>query len=317
MNKTSAQSPSLTAHRPELGILLKVVAIGLFTIMSGMIKEAVQSVPTGEAVFFRSFAALPVILIWLALRGDLPRGLRTKQPLMHVWRGLVGTTAMGLNFLGLGMLPLPEATALSYVTPIFTLILAALMLGERIRLIRISAVAVGLLGVLIMLSPRLGASLQDTAFIGALCILGASAARGFVQIHLRKMVQVEETAAIVFYFSLTASALALLTAPFGWVMPSPFVLGLLVGAGLIGGVAQILVTSSYRFAPASLLAPYDYASMLFAIVIGYIWFAELPTLVMLAGAALVIAANAIVIWRERRLGVVRGKAKRLMDPKGG
>lgn len=314
---TARQTPNLISHRPELGILLKVVAIGLFTIMAGMIKEAVQSVPTGEAVFFRSFAALPVILIWLALRGDLPRGLRTKQPLMHLWRGLVGTTAMGLNFLGLGMLPLPEATALSYVTPIFTLILAALMLGERIRLIRISAVAFGLIGVLIMLSPRLGSSLQDTALLGALCILGASAARGFVQIHLRKMAQIEETAAIVFYFSLTASLLALMTLPFGWVIPSTMEWMLLIGAGLIGGVAQILVTSSYRFAPASLLAPYDYASMLFAIVIGYIWFAELPTVVMLLGAAVVIAANVIVILREHRLGVVRGKAKPLMDPKGG
>ena len=289
---TAKQTQDLVSHRPDLGILLKVVAIGLFTIMAGMIKEAVQSVPTGEAVFFRSFAALPVIPIWLAVRGDLPRGLRTKRPLLHLWRGLVGTTAMGLNFLGLGMLPLPEATALSYVTPIFTLILAALMLGERIRLIRISAVTFGLIGVLIMLSPRLGSSLQDTALVGALCILGASAARGFEQIHLRKMAQIEETAA-----------------PVEWM--------LLIGAGLIGGVAQILVTSSYRFAPASLLAPYDYASMLFAVVIGYVWFAELPTVVMLLGAAVVIAANVIVILRERRLGVVRGKAKPLMDPKGG
>ncbi|KIC06748.1 membrane protein, partial [Leisingera sp. ANG-M1] len=95
--------------------------------------------------------------------------------------------------------------------------------------------------------------------------------------------QSEHTAAIVFYFSLTASALALLTAPFGWVIPDPQTAARLVGAGLVGGVAQILVTSSYRFAPASMLAPYDYASMLFAIVIGYIWFNEWPTLVMLAG----------------------------------
>ena len=317
MTEKAAQPPNLTSHRPELGILLKVVAIGLFTIMAGLVKEAVQSVPTGEAVFFRSFCSIPVILVWLAWRGDLPSGLRTKKPLMHVWRGLVGTCAMTLNFLGLGMLPLPEATALSYVTPIFTLILAAALLGERIRLIRISAVAFGLIGVLIMLSPRLGNSLQDAALLGALCILGAAACRGFVQIHLRKMAQVEQTGAIVFYFLLTASALSLLTVPFGWVMPSPKEWMLLIGAGLIGGVGQILITSSYRFAPASLLAPYDYASMLFAIVIGYIWFAELPTLVMLVGAAVVIAANVIVILRERRLGVVRGKAKRLMDPKGG
>ncbi len=131
------------------------------------------------------------------------------------------------------------------------------------------------------------------------------------------MVQSEHTAAIVFYFSLTASGLALLTAPFGWVMPDARTAALLVGAGLVGGVAQILVTSSYRFAPASMLAPYDYASMIFAIVIGYVWFEEWPTLVMLAGAALVIAGNVLVIWREHRLGLQRGKAKPMIDPKGG
>ncbi|MQQ08305.1 EamA family transporter [Epibacterium sp. SM1979] len=310
---------SKTAHSPGKGILLKAVAIGLFTVMAGLIKEVVQTVPVGETVFFRSFCALPVILLWLAIRGELRGGLRTKNPGLHVWRGLVGSTAMGFNFVGLGLLSLPEATALSYVTPIFTLILAALLLGERIRLIRISAVTVGLLGVVIMLSPQLGQdqSLQDTALIGSLCILAASAARGFVQIHLRKMAQVENTAAIVFYFSLTASALSLLTLPFGWVVPPMHTLLLLVGSGLIGGVAQILVTASYRFAPASVLAPVDYVSMIFALIIGYLWFDEWPSLVVLAGASLVILANVIVILRERKLGVQRGKAKPLMDPKGG
>ena len=150
-----------------------------------------------------------------------------------------------------------------------------------------------------------------------LLVLGATLARGFVQIHIRRMVQSEHTAAIVFYFSLTASGLSLLTLPFGWVLPDVATLSMLIGAGLVGGVAQILVTSSYRFAPASMLAPYDYVSMLFAIVIGYFWFDEWPTLVMLSGAVLVIAGNALVIWRESRLGVQRGKAKPMIDPKGG
>lgn len=310
---------SLTSHRPLLAITLKVIAIGLFTVMSGLIKDITQYVPTGQAVFFRSFFVLPVILLWLAVRGDLPKGLYTRNPMLHFWRGLVGTSAMGLNFAALAMLPLPEVTALGYATPIFTLVLAALFLGERIRIIRISAVAIGLIGVLIMLSPRLGGgeTLQDTALIGAMLVLAAAVLRGFVQIHIRKMVQSEETAAIVFYFSVTASLLSLLTLPFGWVIPEARLLWMLISTGFIGAIAQILVTSSYRFAPASLLAPYDYVSMLFALVIGYVWFAEWPSLVMLAGAALVVLANGIVIWRESRLGLVRGKAKPLTDPKGG
>ncbi|NIZ12141.1 DMT family transporter [Phaeobacter sp. HF9A] len=310
---------SLTSHRPLVGITLKVIAIGLFTIMSGLIKEITYSVPTGQVVFFRSFFVLPVILVWLALRGDLPKGLRTKSPILHFWRGLVGTSAMGLNFAALALLPLPEVTALGYATPIFTLILSALLLGERIRVIRVTAVAVGLIGVLIMLSPRLGSSetLQDQALLGAILVLMAAALRGFVQIHIRKMVQSEETSAIVFYFSVTASLLSLLTLPFGWVMPDTPVLLMMIGTGFLGALAQIIITSSYRYAPASMLAPYDYVSMLFALVIGYVWFAEWPSTVMLAGAAVVIAANAIVIWRESRLGLDRGRAKPLTDPKGG
>ncbi|MBY6066241.1 DMT family transporter [Leisingera aquaemixtae] len=308
---------SLTSHRPVLAVLLKVTAIALFTALSGIIKATSETVPAGEAVFFRSFFAIPVIVVWLTARGQLRQGLITKKPMFHVWRGLVGTSAMGMTFMGLALLPLPEVTAIGYATPIFTLILAALFLGETIRLVRISAVAIGLLGVLIMIWPRLGGDLGDGAMLGVLLVVGATVARGFVQIHIRRMVQSEHTAAIVFYFSLTASGLALLTAPFGWVMPDAQTAALLVSAGLVGGVAQILVTSSYRFAPASMLAPYDYASMIFAIVIGYVWFNEWPTLVMLAGAALVIAGNVLVIWREHRLGLRRGKAKPLIDPKGG
>lgn len=310
---------SLTSHRPMLAIGLKVCAIGLFTGLSALIKAVSDVVPAGEAVFFRSFFAIPVIVLWLSMRGDLQHGLKTKKPMGHVWRGLVGTSAMGMTFMGLGMLPLPEVTAIGYATPIFTLILAAVFLGERIRLVRISAVGIGLLGVLIMISPRLtgGMDMSSTAFVGVLLILGATVARGFVQIHIRRMVMTEHTAAIVFYFSITASVLSLLTLPFGWVVPDTKTLLLLIAAGLVGGVAQILVTSSYRFAPASMLAPYDYVSMLFAILFGYLWFEELPTVVMLAGAALVVAGNILVVWRESRLGLVRGKAKSLTDPKGG
>lgn len=312
----------LTSHRPVLAVLLKVSAVALFTVLAGVIKATADAVPAGEAVFFRSFFAIPVIVVWLAWRGELRHGLIARNPMVHVWRGLVGTSAMGMTFMGLALLPLPEVTAIGYATPIFTLILAALFLGETIRIVRITAVLVGLLGVMIMIWPRLGGigtgtGLSDGAALGVVLVLAATVARGFVQIHIRRMVQSEHTAAIVFYFSLTASGLALLTAPFGWVMPPPEALWLLIGAGLIGGVAQILVTSSYRFAPASMLAPYDYASMVFAIVIGYLWFDEWPTLVMLAGAALVILANAVVIWRESRLGVQRGKARPMMDYKGG
>ncbi|KZY04009.1 MULTISPECIES: DMT family transporter [unclassified Sulfitobacter] len=303
--------------RPALGVGLKVLAIFLFTTMSALIKATADDVPAGEAVFFRSFFAIPVILIWLIQRGQLSHGLKPVSPMGHVWRGLFGTTAMGLTFMGLGLLPLPEVTAIGFATPIFTVALAAVLLGEKIRLIRVTAVGMGLLGVMIILWPRFTSigTMEQTATIGALLILIATMMRSLVQIHIRQLVQTEHTAAIVFYFSVTASLLSLLTIPFGWVVPDAETVALLITAGLIGGVAQILVTSAYRYGSASMLAPYDYTSMLFAIVIGYVFFGELPTMVMLAGASLVIIAGALVILRERQLGLERGKVRSVTDPK--
>jgi len=250
---------SLTSHRPGLAVGLKVIAVACFSVMAALIKATSDDVPAGEAVFFRSFFAIPVIVAWLIMRGQLRHGLISQNPMGHFWRGILGTSAMALTFAGLGLLPLPEVAAIGYATPIFTLILAALMLGERIRMVRISAVLLGLVGVLIMLWPRLsgGASIEDAAAFGAVLILLATMARSLVQIHVRKLVQTEHTAAIVFYFSATASVLSLLSAPFGWVVPSPSVVALLILSGVLGGVAQILVTSSYRFGAASMLAPVD------------------------------------------------------------
>ncbi|WP_170770764.1 DMT family transporter [Ruegeria lacuscaerulensis] len=308
---------SLTSHRPALAVGLKLGALFLFTAMAALVKALSDTFPPGEMVFFRSLFAIPVIIGWLLWRGELAQGLITRKPMGHVWRGVLGTSAMGLTFTGLALLPLPEVTAIGYATPIFTLILAAVILGERIRMIRIGAVSLGLLGVLIMIWPRLGGNnMESTATLGALCVLVATMARGFVQIHIRQLVQVDHPAAVAFYFSVTATLLSALTAFWGWTAPALEQTLILALVGLTGGVAQILVTTSYKFAQASMLAPYDYTTMLFAVVIGYVWFDELPTLVMLGGAALVIAGNVVVILRERQLGLERAKARSVTDPKG-
>ena len=304
--------PPSTHSAPGLAVLLKVTSVALFTGMSAIVKVVSETVPAGEAVFFRSLLALPVIVIWIWQRGDLSEALIPKNIMGHVWRGLFGTAAMACNFAALGLLPLPEVTAIGYAAPIFTVILAVLLLGERIRFIRISAVVLGLVGVLIVAWPRLSLSADELtagAQLGALLVLASCVLRAFVQIHIRTLVKTEHTAAIVFYFSLTSATLSLFTIPFGWVMPDPLTLLLLCLTGIIGGIAQILVTSAYRFGPASMLAPFDYASLIFAIGIGYFVFAELPTLVMLLGAGLVIAGNVLVLWRERQLGLINQRAR--------
>jgi drug/metabolite transporter (DMT)-like permease len=306
--------------RPLRGIAFKIGSVISFIVMAGMIKATSSHVPAGEAVFFRSLFAIPVILVWLALRRELPTGLRTKNPLGHVWRGLAGTTSMGLGFAALGYLPLPEVTALSYAAPLLTVIFAAMFLGEEVRAFRISAVVLGLIGVLIVLSPRLtvvaGDAVDPRMALGAMMVLTAAVFTALAQVFVRKLVLTEQTPAIVFWFSLTATVLSLATIPFGWVVPSPREAMLLVGCGLLGGVGQILMTSSYREADVSVVAPFDYASMIFALGIGYFIFDEVPTWTMLSGAALVVTAGCLIIWRERQLGIERAKQRKAMTPQG-
>jgi drug/metabolite transporter (DMT)-like permease len=303
--------------RPLRGIALKLGSVLIFIVMAAMIKSTTQHVPPGQAVFFRSAFAIPVIVVWLLLRQELGTGLRTPNPLGHVWRGLMGTLAMGMGFAGLGFLPFPEVTAIGYAAPLLTVIFAAMFLGEEVRVFRITAVALGLVGVLIVLSPRLsvldGPASHGEA-LGAMLVLGGAVFAALAQVFVRKLVQTEKTPAIVFYFSLTATLLSLVTLPFGWVIPTAHETALLVGAGLLGGMGQILLTSAYREADASLVAPFDYASMLFALLIGYFIFAEVPTWTMVGGAALIIAAGILIIWRERQLGLERAAQRKAMTP---
>lgn len=306
--------------QPLKGIALKLCSVMTFITMASLIKASAPHVPPGEAVFFRSFFALPVILVWLALRGDLRTGLKVASPMGHFWRGFVGTAAMGMGFAGLGLLPLPEVTAIGYAAPLMTVIFAAMFLGEPVRFFRMAAVGLGLLGVLIVLGPRLSTFSSDTvergAALGAMLVLTGAICAALAQIYIRKLVQTEQTSAIVFYFSVTSALLSLMTLPFGWVIPTAREAALLIGAGLLGGLGQIFLTSAYRFAPASVVAPFDYASMLFAIVIGFAIFNEVPDARTLWGAALVILAGVIIIWREHQLGIERGRARKNMTPQG-
>lgn len=309
---------SLPFSRPLRGILLKLGSVLVFIIMQSMIKATAAHVPAGEAVFFRSAFAVPVIVVWLGYQGQLATGFRAKQPLGHIWRGLMGTLAMGLGFAGLAYLPLPEVTAISYASPLMVVILAAMFLGEQVRLFRLGAVAIGLVGVLIVLAPRLsiGVSAGSREAFGAMVVLGSAMFAALAQVFVRKLVLIESTTAIVFYFSMTATLLSLATIPFGWVWPTRFEVALLVSCGILGGIGQILLTSCYREADASLVAPFDYASMIFSLAIGFFIFGEVPTMTMLTGAALVVFAGILIIWRERMLGLERARGRRAMTPQG-
>ena len=306
--------------QPVKAISLKLCAVTLFIIMSSLIKAAADQVPPGEAVFFRSFFAIPMTIGWLILLGQLSTGLRVKSIWGHLRRGITGTLAMAFMFAGLALLPLPEVTALGYTSSLLIVIFAALFLGEKVGVFRISAVCAGLVGVLIILAPKLsvfgGAPVETSQVIGAIVVLIGATCAAIAQITIRRLVQTEHPAAIAFYFSVTATVLSALTFPFGWVLPTGWLLTQLVLAGVLGGVAQIFLTLSYRYADASVVAPFDYASMLFALGIGYFIFDEAPTGPMLIGAGMIAAAGIAIILREHHLGLKRGRARALRTPQG-
>ena len=304
-----------------LGILLKVLSVTLFVTMFACIKATGDAVPVGETVFFRSVFALPPILLWVGLRGGLPNMLKTSDPWGHARRGLAGVSAMSLGFVAIGLLPFSEVVAIGYAAPLFATLLAAVLLKERLRLYRLSAIALGLAGVLLVLSPRLGlveagAASDRAQTLGALAALAAALMSAFAQTFARRLVATETTASVAFWFTITSTVCALLTSPFGWTLPSPGAAALLVLAGFLGGTGQILLTESYRHAELAVIAPFDYASILLSLAIGWFVFAEAPTPTMLLGAALVIVAGLTILYRERQLGLERARARAAAPTQG-
>ncbi len=302
-----------------VAIAMKLASVTMFVVMASLVKAGSVEVPSGQAVFFRSFFALMVIVGWLIAKGEFWDGIATQDKAGHAWRGGVGTFAMLCMFGALGLLPLPEVTAIGYVKPIMVVVFAALILGERVRMYRLGAVGLGLIGVLIILWPRLsmvGSATTNVQVIGALLVLVGASSAALAQVFIRRMVETESVSAIVFWFSLTSSVLSLMTFPFGWAIPSPLVAFYLILAGVIGGFAQILLTLAYRYAEAAILAPFDYASMVVAVIIGIFIFAEVPGKSVFAGAALVIIAGLVIIVRERQLGLERRKQRQAASHKG-
>jgi len=311
-------SPATHSERALKGIAFKVVSVAVFVAMSTMIKAA-GPLPAGEVVFFRSFFAMLPILTFLALHGELSGGFRTERPFSHFARGIVGVTAMGFGFFALARLPLPEAITLNYAQPLLVVVFSTFILGETVRVYRWSAVAVGLVGVLIIAWPKLtmvgGAEAIDAdELAGVMAALFSATASALAMILIRSLVHTEKTGTIVLWFSLSATVLSLLTVPFGWSALTPAQATLLVCAGMCGGLGQLLMTEAYRYAEASVVAPFEYTSMILGIAVGYVMFGDLPTIHMLVGGAIVVGAGLFIIERERRLGIERAKARQVTPP---
>jgi drug/metabolite transporter (DMT)-like permease len=303
-----------------LGILLKVAATFAFASMSAIIKAVSPHFPVGEIVLFRSLFAMATLVVWLARRGEFPHALRTRRKLGHVGRSIAGSGGMFFGFIALSLLPLADATAFTFVSPLLIVPMAAVGLGETVRAYRWAAVGIGFLGVLVMLSDDLGQAAGATPgngySAGAAIALCGAFCTAVAMIQTRRLSRSEATGAIVFYFTSVTTVISavLLTLAAAWptgavgadffagqrfVAPSGLEFGLLISIGLLGGSGQILMTHGYRFADASVIAAFDYVSMIWAATLGYAFFAETPSAAALSGAAVVAAASLYVIWRER------------------
>jgi drug/metabolite transporter (DMT)-like permease len=301
------------------GIVLKLISAVLFAVMSALIRYLGARYPVGEVVFYRSaFAIVPIMLVY-AWRGELAAVVRTERPFGQAGRGALSIVGMFCNFGALARLPLVESNAISFTSPLFSVALAALILKERVRIYRWSAVIIGFIGVLVVLSPHLSgdeltiAMASATSVTGVLYAIAGSATNAGTAIQTRRLTQSESTSSIVFYFSLSCALAGLVTWPFGWLSPTGTEFAVLISVGILGGMGHIFLTESYRHASASVVAPFDYTSMIWALLLGYAMFGETPTLMIVLGSAIIASAGLFVIWRERQLALLR-RAKEAAAP---
>lgn len=302
------QGPS----RPILGIVFKVIATFLVIGNATCVKLVADRYPIGEIVFARAVFGLVPLLVWVAWRGGFVPMVRTSRLGAHALRTGIGVFAMVLYFASLGLLPLPDAMAISQSAPLIVVALAALMLGETVRVFRWTAVSVGFVGVFIIIWNYVGFSeggAAEGSALGALLAFASAVSLAFATITLSTISRIEPVTTIVFYFSVMAALLALLTAPFGWKMPGAVDLLILAGVGITAGAGQLMTTFALRYADASSVAPFDYLQIVWALLFGWLIFAQLPNMQVLIGAAIVVASGLVVIWRERQLGLARSRER--------
>ena len=271
-----------------LGIALRIGAASCFGFMAAMIKLGDQAgIALPELAFYRFAFGLPPLLIWIVLTRNYG-AWRTGRPLAHLGRGMLGLTAMLTAFTAVTLLPLAESATIGFVAPLFSVVLSALLLGEKVGRHRWSAVAIGFLGVLIVMQPG-----GD-----ALPRLGVAA----VTITIRTIGRTESAPTIVLWFTLFSMAVTGALMPvygqwhdlYGW--------AILLALGLSGGIGQLFMTSALRYAPVSVVVPFDYTQLIWAVLLGWWLWDTHPPATTWAGAAIIVASGLYTIYREHKLG---------------
>ena len=291
-----------SSPRPEqnrlLGILLRLGATTSFGIMAAMIKLGHEhGVTTPELVFYRFAFGLPPLLVWVAWSRNF--GVwRTERPLAHLGRSAIGLTTMVLAFTALAYLPLAEATTIGFAAPLFAVMLSALVLGETVRRHRWSAVVAGFVGVLVVVQP--GGT--DLPLVGLLLAVASAFGVACVTITIRQIGKTEHPQTTVLWFTGSSMLVTGMLLPFFGQMHDPATWAVLLGLGLAGGLGQLLMTASLRYASVGVIAPFDYIQLLWAVLLGWLIWDTHPPASTWAGAAVIIASGLYTIYREHRLG---------------
>ncbi|MDO9489808.1 MAG: DMT family transporter [Sphingomonadaceae bacterium] len=279
------------------GVRLRLAAGLMFALMAAGVKLASDhGAHIVEILFYRNALSLPLIVGWLAI-GPGMAGIRVMRPRAHVSRGVIGLSAMLLNFQALSMLPLAEATVISFSVPFFATALAAFFLSEAVGWHRWSAIAVGLIGVLVVVQPGSAHIAPLAALVGIAAALGVAG----VTVTLRQLGATETATATVFWFGIASTIVAGLAMPWFAQAHDALTWGLLLWVGITGGIAQLFNTASLRLAPVPVLAPFDYMQMLWAVLLGWLVWDMAPTGATWAGAAIIVASGLYIVHRERRL----------------
>ena len=282
-------------QRPFLALGLRLgAALGVSSLYMLVKLLHQMGVSLAEIIFWRQAGALPLILMWTLATGQMWQ-LKTARLNSHATRSAMGMLGMLTNFGATILLPLAVATILGFTTPLFAVVLSALVLKEKIGPWRWLAVALGFAGVLVIARP--GA--MPIAPLGAAVGLASGLMVAIVAIQLRDMGATETPLCVVFWFSLFGTLAMLPTLPFTYTHHSMAQWAAILGIGAVGTLAQLLLTASLRYGPVSTVVVMDYSSLVWTTLYGWLIFHQLPPASMWWGAPLVVAAGLIIVWRER------------------
>lgn len=286
------------ADRPAAGIAYQLAALVAFVLMDCAIKASVQTLPLAVVLWARfAFHVAFVAMLLALMRRRVPP--RTRAPKLQAVRSLCLGLANLCFSAALIHIPLAEAVAIGFVSPLITTLLAARMLGEAVGWRRWLGIAVGFAGVLVIIRPGLGVTHP-----AALLVLGTAALFAAYQVLTRRLAGVDDAATTIFHTGVAAGIVTTLVAPFAWAWPTATEWAMLALIGAIGGGGHFLLIQAFQRAPASLLAPFAYSQMIWAVLAGWVFFAELPDLPAALGGMIVAAGGLFVIWSESRARAV-------------